>query len=104
MKKSPIDEGTAVFLPLEDYLMIRYIANTEGTTPASLITSWLLGYLDAKKNEEKNNCNNKGFHFFGSLFSIGIIRISSASFIIIRYTSFTVYPFFARIDSRRSFV
>ena len=53
MNQQKLDEDKALMLPLEDYLMIHYGATKEGTTPASLVNSWLLGHLDAKKNEEK---------------------------------------------------
>ena len=54
MSKLPIDEDKALMLPLEDYLMIRYVAAQEGTTAARLVNSWLLGYLDAKNKKEND--------------------------------------------------
>ena len=53
MKEAKTDEDKALMLPLEDYLMIHYVATKEGTTPAGLVNSWLLGYLDAMKNESR---------------------------------------------------
>lgn len=51
MQEEKTNDDCALILPLEDYLMLHYVAAQEGTTPANLVKRLFLGYLDAKKNE-----------------------------------------------------
>lgn len=53
MEEEKTNDDSVLILPLEDYLMLHYVAAQEGTTPANLVKRLFLDYLDAKKNETR---------------------------------------------------